>query len=123
MKVSFSVAARDRAFAKAMRRIRPDFRVLLERLDQVQLDGPTPLAILIGLADGIPDGTFDEVQNSDGYFQELVGCSLKETDDQIKNYVFNSLRSSVARCPLPDVDHRRLDGIFNEFAAEFRSKG
>lgn len=119
MKISYSFAVRDRAFSNAMRRIRHAFLPLLAKLGEIQMKGPSPKAILIGVVDEMPDGSFKRVRNSDGYFQELVGCTAKTSDAALKHRVFVILRESVSRCPLEDADRQSLASVFDELASGF----
>ncbi|MDD0841271.1 hypothetical protein [Pseudomonas sp. Gutcm_11s] len=122
MRLSLSVAARSRAFAKAMRRIRPKFASLFTEFEGMQLANPIHEAILLGISDEL-DG--DEIQitpNSEGFFQVICGFDSKTPFDP-ENYqileltLFRIIRSAVETCPFTEPDKRMMLGLINTWAA------
>lgn len=106
MRLSLSVAARQRSFAKAMRRIRPTLEPLLESFALVTMEHPIHEAILVGIADGMPPGYFEEVPNADGFFQVLAGVDGAACDEALLAQVTAALKAAIAACPFsqPDKD-------------------
>jgi hypothetical protein len=64
MELSFSVLARNRQFAKAMRRIRPLFAPLVERFAEADLPSAIHQAILIGITDDKGPAFFKQIFDS-----------------------------------------------------------
>lgn len=106
MRLSLSVAARQRSFAKAMRRIRPTLEPMLESFAQVVLENPIHEAILVGISDDLPPGYIEEVPNADGFFQVLAGVDGAACDDALRTQVIAALKAAIAVCPFsqPDKD-------------------
>lgn len=115
MKISLSVAAQDRQFAKAVRRVRPDFVPLFDAFSKVKMVDPIHEAILIGLTDSKPNGYFKEIPNQDGYFQVLAGVTAKTTDHDLKVAIFDLITRAVQLCPFSKADKEE----FTKFLAEW----
>lgn len=113
MELRFSVLARNREFSKAMRRIRPRFTPLLEEFARAELENPMHQAILVGItADKGPE-FFQEVLNSDGFFQVLAGVQIPASDSSLLNDVFAILRRAAQTCPFSNPDHQTIQTVFN----------
>ncbi len=112
MKIRFGVLARERAFAKAMRRIRPRLQSLTEPISHIVLTNPIHEAILVGITDDKAGDFFEEVPNSDGYFQVLAGCELKSSDEELIAEVFTILHRAATACPFSSVDREKIEGVF-----------
>ena len=104
MELRFSVLARDREFAKAMRRIRPRFAPLLEAFARTQLVNPIHEAILVGITDEKEAQFFEEVANRDGFFQILAGVHSNYSDLELAKEVFGLLRRAAKTCPFSKPD-------------------
>lgn len=113
MELRFSVLARDRRFAKAMRRIRPRFAQLFEAFANTELANPIHEAILVGITDDQKPPFFEEVPNRDGFFQVLAGCDMKGSDEELTKEVFEILRRAATACPFSEVDHEKTQQIFD----------
>lgn len=117
MKLRFSVAARDRFFGKAMRRIRPSLEPFFERFSEVQPIHPIHSAILVGITDEYGDGHYEEVQNDDGFYQVLTGCrdtwsSGKISDEDLLEAVILKLKTAVSACPFSKPDREKFLSVF-----------
>lgn len=113
MELRFSVLARDRHFAKAMRRIRPRFAQLFEAFAKTELANPIHEAILVGITDDQKPPFFEEVPNNDGFFQVLAGCDMPDSDEELTRQVFDVLRRAAAVCPFSKIDHERVQQVFD----------
>lgn len=108
MEVRLGSAARDRRFSRAMRRIRPGLQQVLNALWAVELQHPVFDAILIGVTDEHARGWYEEVPNSDGFFQVMAGCAPYTTDESLIDDVFQIIRSALILCPLAVPDRQAL---------------
>jgi hypothetical protein len=112
MELRFSVFARDRQFAKAMRRIRPRFASLADRFAKTELNSAVHKAVLVGITDDQGLNFFSEVPNTDGFFQVLAGCHLTEGDSSLAKQVFQILRRAAMACPLSRTDCEKVQEVF-----------
>ena len=113
MQLRFSVIARDRTLSRTMRRVRVRIQPLLDSFEATALECPIHEAILVGITDDKSPEFFEEVDNNDGFFQVLAGCSQCGTDDELTENVFNILRRAVRHCPFATPDHLTLEALFN----------
>ena len=86
MQLRFSVLARNRVFSKAMRRVRTKLQPLLDAFGSIELEHSIHEAILVAITDDQPPQFFEEVENNDGFFQVLAGCSHRGGDDELVDY-------------------------------------
>lgn len=112
MQLRFSVLARNREFSKAMRRVRPKIQPLLDEFDATRLDHAIHEAILVGITDDKGPEFIQEVENGDGFFQVLAGCSQGGTDDELMAEVFDILQRSASLCPFAAPDRKKLEALF-----------
>jgi hypothetical protein len=112
MELNFSFAARNRRFSKAMRRIEDRFKPLIDAFELVDLSHPIQEAILVIITDDKGPEFFEEVENRDGYFQVIAGCSQRGSDDELAEDVFGMLLRAVRLCPFSDPDHQRYEAMF-----------
>ena len=112
MQLRFSVCARDRAFSKAMRRVRARLQPLLDAFEEAALQHPIHEAILVGITDEKGAEYFQEVENDDGFFQVLAGCSFKGSDEELAEDVFCILQRAVRLCPFATPDHSTFETLF-----------
>lgn len=117
MELRLSVAARDRFFGKAMRRIRPSLAPVFERFSEIQPIHPIHSAILVGITDEYGDGHYEEVQNNDGFYQVLTGCkdtwsSGKISDEDLRAAVILKLKTAVSACPFSEPDREMFLSVF-----------
>lgn len=112
MQLRFSVLARNRTFSRKMRRVRERIRPLLDAFDATELENPIHKAILVGITDDKGPEFFEEVENDDGLFQVLAGCSDCGSDDELMKEVFVILQRAVRRCPFAAPDHQRFEMLF-----------
>ena len=120
MRLSLSVAARTRAFAKAVRRVRPSFDTLFSAFDSVKLTDPLYDAVLVGLTDEKDDDHFETIPNPDGFFQVLIGCAAPavntvEAERQFTKVVFSKLKRAVAACPFSEPDRQKFAVLLDEW--------
>jgi hypothetical protein len=114
MELRFSVLARNREFAQAMRRIRPRFSPLVDVFATTELINPIHEAILVGITDDKGPNFFEEVPNRDGFFQVLAGVDLKQSDEMLVKNVFDTLRRAAIACPFSKPDHGTIQRVFDE---------
>lgn len=112
MQLRFSVLARNRAFSKAMRRVRTKLQPLMDAFGSVELEHPIHEAILVGITDDQPPKFFEEVENNDGFFQVLAGCSHRGGDDELAEDVFEILQKAMRLCPFAKPDHETFEALF-----------
>jgi len=110
--LQFSVAARDRQFSKAMRRIESRFRPLIDAFKAVTLQHPIHHAILVLITDDKEAEFLREVQNNDEFFQVLAGCSSHGSDDELTEAVFDILHRAVGLCPFATPDRQAFSSLF-----------
>ncbi|NHZ41692.1 hypothetical protein [Massilia aquatica] len=108
MDLVISVAARDRLFAKAFRRVRPRLDPLCHAFAAVGMINPIHAALLIGLTDDRPPGDFAIVPNRDEYFQVLAGADPLWTDAQLHMAVLAVIRKTVIACPFSEPDREQF---------------
>jgi hypothetical protein len=104
MKLDLSFAARDKRFARALRRVRPRLEGLCHEFAQVELRDPIHEAMLVTFTDDMPAGAFTVVPNSGEYFQVLAGCGPLRSDDELAADVFIGIRRAVRECPFSTPD-------------------
>ena len=122
MKLILSVAAKDRLFGKALRRVRPAFDALFAEFAQIELCHPIHDSILVGLTDDREPGHFEEIQNADGYFQVLLGCPRAANDEELKQAVFERIKRAVMACPFSAPDKASFERLLQKWAdANFAS--
>jgi hypothetical protein len=112
VKLQFSVAARNRKFSKAMDRIDPRFTALTDAFEGVELAHPIHEAILVLITDDKDSGFLEEVENNDGFFQVMAGCSLRGGDDELAEDVFEILLKAMRLCPFATPDHETFEALF-----------
>jgi len=81
----------------------------MDAFERVEIEHPIHEAILVGITDDKPTQFFQEVENNDGFFQVLVGCSLREGDDELAEDVFEVLQRTVRLCPFAIPDHKAFE--------------
>lgn len=112
MQFRLSVAAENRMFSKAMRRIRPRFQPLTDAFEAVEVEQPIYEAILVGVTDSRSPDFCQEIENGDGYFQMLFGCSLRDWDQELAEDVFDILLRATRLCPFANSDREVFDSLF-----------
>lgn len=115
MQLRLSVLARNRTFSKSMQRVRLSLQSLFDEFQGVALDHPIHEAILVGITDDKGPEFFEEVKNSDGFFQILSGCRQLGTDEELTKEVFEILRRVVEKCPFAVPDRERFAALFSRF--------
>lgn len=118
MRFRLSVAARSRAFSRAMRRVRPTVQLAIDNLAQVELKHPTWNEVLVGITDEHGDTYNETVQNNDDSLQVLVGfpndIDLSPANDRaILTAMLGQLQSVVRKCGLTPEDEAHVIGILN----------
>ena len=99
-----------------MRRIRPALAPLIAAFEQHEPLDASHEAILIGLADDLPDHEMQIVPNHDGFFQVLCGFSptgdySPENDNLNRLAVIRKIRAAVVACPFTIPDRTNYLGI------------
>ncbi len=115
MKLLFSVAARNRNFGKAMRRVGSSFDSLRGAFSRIELRHPIHDTILVGLTDDLAPEYYEKVLNKNGCFQVLLGCPLGADDDDLKRAVFERLKRAVLACPFSSSDKVAFEKLFREW--------
>lgn len=115
MKISVSVAAQNRHFAKIFRRIRPDFDSLFEDFSKVKMVNSIHEAILIGLTDAKADDYFEIIPNRDGFFQILAGIKGDTNEDELKKALFLIISNSVSACPFSKPDREQFSALLGNW--------
>ncbi len=113
MDLNIGVAARTRAFSKAMARILPRFDPLVEAFARTELVNPIYQAILVGVTDDKGPDFFEEVPNSDGFFQVLAGVHMPTSDSILTKEVFDILRRAARACPFSKPDQQTIQTVFD----------
>jgi hypothetical protein len=119
LKLSLSIAARDRLFAKTMRRLLPEFDRLKVDVSTIEMVNPIHEAMLIGMSDEQPAGSFEVVSNHDGFFQVLAGVEWPATGEQLKTSMEAIICEAIYRCPFSQPDRSQ----FSELLARHGLKG
>jgi hypothetical protein len=122
IRVGWSILARNRAFAKAMRRIRPEVEEKTRTIESVTLQHPIHKAILVGITDSEDDLFFAEVANDDGFFQVLAGFDSAialdgKSDDALVAKVLAKISRAVLSCPFSNPDHNAMEEIVTKWTA------
>jgi hypothetical protein len=112
MQLRLSVLARNRAFSKAMRRVRVRLQPLLDAFEDTQLEHPIHEAILVEITDDSEAEFFKELENGDGFYQVLAGCGQYHSDDQLTEVVFEILQRAVRLCPFAAPDDQKFEALF-----------
>jgi hypothetical protein len=122
MRLGLSVAADDRRFARALRRVRPAFDSLCQEFEAIRLAHPIHEAVLVGVANGLPDAAVREVPNDDGFFQVLVG--LGPADEvaglptaALASRSYDRVRAAVLTCPFSAPDRDAVERLLSDWAA------
>lgn len=116
MRINLGVAARNRGFAKAMRRVRPQLEPLLKAFSEFQLLDPIHDAILVGVTDEMQPGAFKRIETDDEYFQVTAGCAPDLSDSALLQCVYDILLRAVRECPFSKPDHAALEELFSRHA-------
>ena len=121
MKLSWSTCARNRAWSKAIRRIRPAFDSLETAFAAVELRHPIHEAILVGITDEHGKDYYQEVPNADGYFQALVGFDPTiglgaENDRRLEIALFEQLSRVILACPFATTDRESVTTAIQSWA-------
>lgn len=115
MELNIGIAARERQFSRAWRRVRSRFDPLVKAFAKVELANPIHRALLVGITDEKGTDYFEEIPNDDSYFQVLAGCAMKNSDLELSQQIFNILRKAASLCPFSIVDHESIQEVFDEF--------
>lgn len=78
MRIRLSIAARNRMFSRAARRVRPQIDVVLERIASTELNNPTWPTVLLGVTDEYLPDRIDTIPNNEGALQLTTGFSVLE---------------------------------------------
>jgi hypothetical protein len=85
---------------------------LEEAFARTELVTPIHQAILVGVTDDKGPEFFEEVPNSDGYFQVLAGVHMPDSDSILTKEVFDILRRAARACPFSKPDHQTIQAVF-----------
>jgi hypothetical protein len=104
MELRLNVGTGNRFFAKAMLRVRPSLEQFLEGFCEVVSSRSSCDAILVGVTDDKPADYFEEIDNTEGFFQVVVGCPYLRDDVELTKAVFDRLVRAIKACPMPATD-------------------
>jgi hypothetical protein len=118
MQLRLSVLARNRAFSKAMGRVRVKLQPLLDDFAATEMVHPIYDAILVGITDEKGPDFFEVVETNDEFFQVLAGCGHRNTDKDVAADVLKILQRALQLCPFATPDRRIFAELFAKFEAE-----
>jgi hypothetical protein len=98
---------------KAMRRVRGELAPLLDGFAEAELVHAPFEAILVDITDDKGPEFFEEIPNSDGFFQVVVGCSMNSSDAELRANVVDILHRAVSACPLSPTDMLTVQKVFD----------
>lgn len=122
MELNISVAARNRLFGKAVRRVYPALEELMRSFELKIPSRSESDAILVGLTDDKPDNYFVEIENSDGFFQVIAGCPLPTTDRKLIEAIAERVLRAVKECPMKDKDAQLAMVMIDEWSQKYCSE-
>ena len=115
MEIGFGVAARERRFSKAMRRVRPRLGSLFDAIESTILSEPHPDTLLLGVTDEKKNDYFEIVPNQDGFFQVLAGLEMVDSEAELVDSVVAILHRAIRECPLSSKDRDRIEKVFDDW--------
>lgn len=115
MRISISIAARDRQFSKNFRKIRPSFDIFFSEFAAVQLVNPIHEAILIGITDSESEEYFKTIPNKDGYFQILAGVKNTNELEDLKGKVLKIIQKAILACPFSSPDKEQFSILVDKW--------
>ena len=116
MQIRLSIAARNRQFSRAMRRVRPLVQAKLELIEELRLKDPTWDVVLLAITDEYDVDRLDIIPNNDDVLQIINGfpaaLDLSQSNDaNIISAVLQCVRNSVHQCRLTPDDYAMVDAI------------
>lgn len=116
MDIRLSIAARNRNFSRAMRRLRPIVESALAKLRRIELEHPTWTEVLIGIADDRDAGHIETVPNNHNVLQILIGfpsdvALLPANDREILAVMLVQMCTVVRECRLTPADEKAVTDI------------
>jgi hypothetical protein len=102
--------------------VRHAFDSLYRDFEALQLAHHIHDAVLIGVTDDEPVGYFQEIPNSDGFFQVLIGMgSASEisalSEGALRSLLYVQIRKGILACPFSDPDRQAIDRLLSAWAA------
>ena len=123
MWLSVGYLARHRAFSRLFRQVRSQLQPTIEAFDALKIKNPMYNALLVDFTDEEGRDYFEVVENSDQFFQVLVGCSVEVSDEQLILHVIETLLRVVRLCPLASEDRARCETLFSAHPKLVRAIG
>ena len=119
MRIRLSIAARNRMFSRAARRVRPQIDVVLERIASTELNNPTWPTVLLGVTDEYLPDRIDTIPNNEGALQLKTGFSVLENlartnDAAILAGFIAQIRTAIRQCELTPNDYEELCAILDD---------
>jgi hypothetical protein len=120
MKLMLSIAAENRHFGKAMRRVLPIFEPFKASFERQPMVSPIHEAILVGLTDSLPAGSIQEVPDRGGFFQVLYGlgpwANRPGNDKELQLAIIDALQKTIQACPFVPVDRVAFMNLVEDWA-------
>ena len=118
MRIRLSIAARNRMFSRAARRVRPFIDRTLDRISETELENPTWTTVLLGIVDDLPPKRIDTIPNDD-CLQLMTGFPILDdltpaNDAAILAAFIAQIRLAIHQCGLTPSDTRLLCGILSD---------
>ncbi|MGY8768462.1 MAG: hypothetical protein ACKVH8_08555 [Pirellulales bacterium] len=116
MEVRVSSASRNRAFSKAIQRIRPSIQIVLDEIGSTELENPTWSTLLIALTDDLEPEVLNEKSTDGGVLQLLAGFpALSDwspgNDQVIRQSILETIQKALIQCELTPADYERLKSM------------
>lgn len=94
-----------------MRRLLADFDPLKAEFSTIEMVDPIHEAVLIGISDEKPPGSFEIVSNRDSFFQVLAGVEWPATDENLKTLIEAIICEAIRRCPFSQPDKSQFSQL------------
>jgi hypothetical protein len=118
MQIKLSIAARNRQFSRAMRRVRPAVQAKLDLIEAHGITNPTWDVVLLAITDEYDSDRLDIIQNNDDILQIINGfpseLDLSQSNDEnIRLAVLKCVRNAIVECGLTPNDFAAIDAILD----------
>jgi hypothetical protein len=118
MQIQLSIAARNRQFSRAMKRVRPLVQDKLNLIEELRLKNPTWDVVLLAITDEYDFDRLEIIPNNDDVLQIINGfpsaLDLSQSNDaNICSAVLQCVRNSVHECRLTPDDYAMIEAILN----------
>jgi len=113
MWLSVGYLARHRAFSRLFRQVRRQLQPTIAAFDVLKIKNPMCNALLVDFTDEEGRDYFEVVENSDQFFQVLVGCCPEISEEQLIQHMIEALLRVVRLCPIASEDRARCETLFS----------